>query len=268
MAMGSAQSKAGNSNCLLLFLAAFMCVAGIPEPVSSAAWFITPPTQQQDWQQIASIVAKSWDSKEPCAASEKQPLQWLGPLTTMWNDARLEQQAYQRYVSTARRMRGTKYALLVAKEWGAVVGVIEMGIQQFNQSEASKVETSCPTINTGTQPLSSVATIGMVCVDGEYRGLGIAHELVNHCEEMAQHVWNETIICADVEPQNGAALRIFQSRGYQVVDDSVIVPVRHYGKLQRRQHIRLAKHFSPSKASAVVDDLSQTDLSQTKNSKI
>eukprot|EP00527_Entomoneis_sp_CCMP2396_P001712 CAMPEP_0198149898 /NCGR_PEP_ID=MMETSP1443-20131203/48593_1 /TAXON_ID=186043 /ORGANISM="Entomoneis sp., Strain CCMP2396" /LENGTH=170 /DNA_ID=CAMNT_0043815055 /DNA_START=236 /DNA_END=748 /DNA_ORIENTATION=- len=149
----------------------------------------------------------------------------------MLNERRVEQETYRHYVKTARRMRGSKYSLLVAKEWGTIVGVIEMGMQQYK-----------PT--TGGKEIESLATIGMICVDPNYRGQRIASALVDKCEELSLSLWNETIICADVEPKNEAASNLFQSRGYTVMAESVIVAVRGPGGLQERQHIRLVKSFA------------------------
>ena len=193
------------------------------------AWFVTTPTQNADWQQLASLISRTWSVR----GEQVEDKSLIGSLRETFKEKWLEQDTYKRYVCTARRMRGAKYALLVVKEWGSIIGVAEMGMQQSNNNDLLVPRN-------GTE---SFATVGMICVDERYRGRGIANALVERCEVLASTVWNETLVCADVEPHNEAALRLFQGRSFEILDSPVIVSVRRLGKMEERPHVRLRKEF-------------------------
>ena len=91
---------------------------------------ISSPASADDYRQLASLLVSSFDAPQ-CSKEEDdntvskiQRLQW-----DLYERSFTEEFTYKRYVSTARRMRGKKYCLLVAKQNDeGVVGMVEMGM--------------------------------------------------------------------------------------------------------------------------------------------
>ena len=120
--------------------------------VTDALFFITHPTTTKDWQQLAALVVRTFDSPSS-EASAAEKLAWNVVGRTL-----AEESTYRQYVSTARKMKGTKYEILVAKAtWGQVIGLAELGINRDDSGHRR-------------------ATVGVLCVDQEYRkqGVGVA----------------------------------------------------------------------------------------------
>jgi ribosomal protein S18 acetylase RimI-like enzyme len=185
----------------------------------SDAWFVTPPTTTKDWQQLACLVVQTFDAP-PDDASPIERLKW-----NLMERGVMEEATYRQYVRTARKMKQTKYAILVAKQWGNVIGMAELGVNLDN--------------DTGDRR----ATIGVLCVDDTVRKQGVGKELVTKCCQLAVEVWNETILYAEVEPSNDGARTFFQvSCGFEHKDDAqVMVNLRTRGKrrVDQRPHLLL-----------------------------
>jgi GNAT superfamily N-acetyltransferase len=185
------------------------------------AWHITPPTVNQDWRQLAVLVTQSFNVNTPCTNKKR-----LARFSWDLIEKRIAEQAtYRRFVKTAKRLRGTKYSLFVAKEEGQVIGVAEMGIRDM---ETKRV------------------TIGVLCVDKDHRQKGVGSGLIQHCERLAAELWNENDIHAEVEEQNIKALALFNSRGFVQADQRVIVGVQRGRKLEQIPHVLLSKQLPES----------------------
>jgi len=166
----------------------------------------------------------------------------------LWNGfekGRTERFTYRRYVSTARRMRGTKYALLVVKdriggnsvEAGElkVVGMVELGV------------TMDQTIQKGS--LQPRPTIGVLCVESKYRKSGIGKALVQRCETLVTDLWKDTMLYTEVEPSNEEAINFFERCGYERcggADETVSVTVSRRGRTEECEHFLFCKSLKPS----------------------
>jgi len=93
-------------------------------------------------------------------------------------------------------MRGTKYSILVAKDKGAVIGMVELGLND----RASSMR---------------LPTIGLICVLHGYRGKRIGEALVQRCVEIASRDWMEDRLVADVAEDNENAQNFFTSIGFR-----------------------------------------------------
>lgn len=157
----------------------------------------------------------------------------------------MERFTYQRYVSTARRMKGTKYALLVVKdriggnsvEAGElqVVGMAELGVT-MNQSIRK-------------DSLQPRATIGVLCVESKYRKLGIGKALVQRCETLVTDLWKDTVLYTEVEPINEKAISFFERCGYERcggADETVMVTVSRRRRTEECEHFLFCKSLEPS----------------------
>ena len=127
---------------------------------NASAWFITPPTTKTDWMQTASLVVNAFDAP----TKEASPVERLAWKAVGRNLA--ETYTYNQYVSTARKMQGSKYTILLAKsQSGQVIGMAELGMQRSNEGEHR-------------------ATIGVLCVDENYHKRGVGNALVCKCQEI------------------------------------------------------------------------------------
>mmetsp|Transcript_2338 Transcript_2338/g.5756 ORF Transcript_2338/g.5756 Transcript_2338/m.5756 type:complete len:287 (+) Transcript_2338:313-1173(+) len=204
---------------------------------------ISPPSSLSDFRQLASLLVdtfdapsnsvKSDDDQQTTTASLKAK---MGLLRNMFETSLAEESTYKQYASTARRMRGKKYCLLVAKEFvrdvdddqlrvrDDVVGMVEMGMslcpvacQQTDPSsggrghatDTSDTATTSDSIESIPQP-----TIGVLCVKSTHQQKGIGQALVQKCEDVATDLWDEQSIFVDVEPGNENALFFFKKHGY------------------------------------------------------
>lgn len=213
---------------------------------SSKAWFISTPASNKDWEQLAWVVTKSFDAPTS-ADSVTVHLQWkLGEqyMTYLHN--------YRHYVQTARRMKGKKYAVFVAKdeaENGKIVGVCEIGIK------ADQDDSLGETLTWRRRP-----TIGSLCVHSEYRKQGIGTALISRCERLVRQTWQEESIFAEVQVQNNRAFLCFHSCGYQNLlslennrqdaDEPVMVLVQRRRKLEFLPHFLLAKQLNITQQSS------------------
>ena len=106
---------------------------------------------------------------------------------------------------------GKQHVMLVARsENGEVVGFLEMGLL----SSTNKAVLSA----TGADSSRKFPTIGNLVIEPEYRRRGIARGLMLRAESAAQSWGQHSHIVVAVDPANKAAVELYQSLGYQVVD--------------------------------------------------
>lgn len=178
---------------------------------TTSGWYVTPPTSARDWRQVAELITDSFDVD---LSSNHQRNHWAWKL---WQRELAIQANYQHYVQTARRMKGTKYAIWTAKQENRLVGVVEIGLTA----------------------VSKRPTLGSLCVAADCRDLGIGRALITRCEELVASMWNETSIHAEVRPQNTGALEFFHACGYERIGDtSVVVQKRGQRNVEPHQLLR------------------------------
>lgn len=279
-----------------LVLASFLSTSFRTQDVS--ALVISPPSSASDYRQLASLLASTFDApqavtsnknganQQPSLQSKMEVLKW-----NLLEKSLTEESTYKRYASTARRMRGKKYCLLVAKEYIpdgdgdlrlSVVGIAEMGIslcpvplQEVGSSSfvedgsyGEKDERNdTNNDNTGLRPRP---TVGVLCVDPTYHQKGIGKALVQKCEQVAVDVWDEQFTFVDVEPENQKALSFFQSCGYDVLkDDSGEVQMRNTTVSTRRSaesrpHYLLRKKLPTRiREETVSEEVTKKDVSDS-----
>jgi ribosomal protein S18 acetylase RimI-like enzyme len=186
------------------------------------AWFISAPKAADDWRQLSNLVVDTFEAP----ITQQSP--WMAQSAWQIVERQLTRQyTYRHYVSTARKMKGKKYGLLVAKEWGKVIGMVEIGIQ-WDETHSMK------------RP-----TIGVLCVDERSRNRGVAQGLLLKSETIVTQVWKEPTIYAEVEKSNEGATGFFQSQGFALHQDNpVMVSLRRRRKIERRPHLLFAKSLS------------------------
>lgn len=179
---------------------------------------ITPPRSTQDWKQMASLLV-SQDA--PSARNNR-------PLNSWWERSRTEALVLQRYTTMARKMKGNKYALWVAKSDSNVVGMVEMGLSSSSSERRS--------------------TVGVLTVEKSFRGRGIGRLLLDKCEGLcSSKSWNGEVLYAEVEPNNTGALAFFRRQGYQQEGKrTVVATVRHRQAYEDRLHLLLCKNLTES----------------------
>ena len=178
------------------------------------ALLITPPSSTRDYQQLASLIANTFDAPAVDLAarassnSQQQHQYFQSKIEALrWNvieKSLTEEFTFKQYCSTARRMRGEKYCLLVVKECcpneendqqlgvrDDVVGIVEMGMslcpscyEDISGGEHDAIS-DAPVIELRPQP-----TIGVLCVKSTHRQKGIGQALVEKCERVATDIWN------------------------------------------------------------------------------
>lgn len=183
---------------------------------TTSAWTISAARSISDWQKLASLVVLTFDSPGKDATFFEK-IQW-----NTLECAFTEQFTYQQYVSTARKMRGSKYDIILAKDQDRVIGMAEVGVVSRDGD-------------------SRRATIGVLCVDPEYRGSGVGKELVKRCERIVADVWKDQHMYAEIESSNQKALVFFESQGYATGQEEVMVTVRRRRQEEQRPHLLLHK---------------------------
>lgn len=225
------------------------------------ALIIGPPVSSTDYRQIASLLVSTFDAPPQPSSSSSiinqksapaikiEAMQWM-----LYEKSLTEQYTYNQYISTTRKMRGKKYALFVAKEYIPpsqdndhrasyhVVGMVEMGVTvgPVSISENELVGMS----------LRPRATVGVLCVSSSHQNQGIGQALVEKCEYVAEHIWNETRLFVEVEPCNGIALSFFEKYGYEGMNRGADggfemrnATVSRRRKVESRPHFVLEKEF-------------------------
>lgn len=227
--------------------------------ISLQAWaiVITPPTSASDYQCIASLIVSSFDSPAAASAEVQDDTSIQNRIESLrWNifgKTLTEDYTYRQYVRTARRMRGKKYCLLVAKEYHDedlengkydVVGMVEMGMSICPVS-SSTADNNGSTLSYESQSANEEPkpqpTIGVLCVKSTHQKQKIGSALIQKCEQIVQEVWKEHSIFVDVEPTNDRALAFFEKCGYKhLVDENGMQQTRETTVFRRRvQEVRL-----------------------------
>ena len=185
---------------------------------STTSITIAPPRSSREWKQMAVMLVGTFDG-------------YGGGGVWEFRDRRAtEQFVLKQYVDTARRMKGNKYTLLVAKSSSRnVVGMVEMGLSR----DAERNETR--------------ATIGVLCVSPKCQRSGVGSLLLDKCQALATSKgWNEMIIYAEVEPSNEVALSFFEKHGFVRNGKNRTVTVRRRRLDEARLHLLLSKELTPS----------------------
>lgn len=238
------------SQLLFVFVCFSFCGFWLP---SVQCWYVAPPRVTSEWSQLSQLVVRCFDDDVPPknaysnSNNSEAVVDDAGTNTNndftrkknwiiqKWNDnywsmivkPRLESLTYQHFVSTARKMQGSKYSILLAKEHGNVVGMIEFGInssmdplkrtmtEDADGTNSNDSSQSCD-VDSVLMKRRGRPTIGLLCVDPKYRKRGIAKELVRRSEDIVLNIWKDEMIYAEVQPNNDKAMSFFQSTcGYE-----------------------------------------------------
>lgn len=195
------------------FLLSFIALVSV-----ATAWYITPPRHNSEWNEMVQLIVKTFDAP-PYDASKAEKIRW-----SLFEQTLTQAYTLRQYTRTAKRMRGKKYSIFVAKQLGRVIGMVEVGI---NGASGQK------------RP-----TVGLICVEETVRQQGVAADLVTQCERLVARIWKETVIYAEVEETNRAALQFFQSQGFQLLgNQTVSVNVRRRLGVYERPHLLLSKEL-------------------------
>ena len=201
------------------------------------------PSSLRDFQQVGSLLVDVFESP----SSPTDGLSLAGD--TIWSFVGRPvsiRQATNQYVATARRMKGKKYTMAVAKVLkkddgdetasadGDVVGMAELGI--------SALPAAAQRFRLDSVGAVSAATVGVWAVSPSARGCGVGRELVLRCESVALS-WGEEYIYAAVEPGNDAAVRLFQYLGYKdfLGGECTPVKIRERLRMYERPHLLFRK---------------------------
>mmetsp|Transcript_1910 Transcript_1910/g.4440 ORF Transcript_1910/g.4440 Transcript_1910/m.4440 type:complete len:327 (+) Transcript_1910:45-1025(+) len=235
---------------------------------------ISGATRLSDYSDVGSLLVDTFDvtSSAQSAALGLDNLLWKMGVAR----ALVARRYTNRYISTVRKMRGKKYALLLAKssddesnsrngggtvrakrgEQGTVVGVTELGLSRYPLAIDACTESNDSTIHK-TEVLASV---GVLAVNPSQRRRGVGSALLSAAESVVR-LWNETYIYAAVEPSNEAALGFFARQGYEPVKSytsaggnavvRVYVDVAERLRRERRPHILLRKEIVNNNSSSV-----------------
>lgn len=144
-ALCTSHKRFNNNYSFLIATITLVCTCTIDsnKARTNALLIITPPTTSNDFRQLASLLASSFDAPSASSTATTTPtpppsgkknlnskgferilsldekfqsnVEWI-----YWNlveKAWTEQYTYNQYVSTVQKMRGKKYALFVAKEY-------------------------------------------------------------------------------------------------------------------------------------------------------
>lgn len=175
---------------------------------------IDPPRTSRDWKQLAAIEVETFDDFSPWEFLERKA---TGKFVL------------KQYVDSAKRLKGSKYALLMAIESSPrkVVGMVEMGVSRDAERNTTQ------------------AMVGVLCVSPKCQQRGIGALLLEKCEQVAKSEgWNETTLNVEVEPSNTAALRFFEKHGFVRLDEYRNVTVRRRRNYEERPHLLLSKVLS------------------------
>ena len=234
------------------------------------------PTRFDDYEDVGRLLCEVFDDN---AVSKQQQQQQGGKSTInnvlgaasggavssfLWNAITRTLAAAQytnRYISNARKMRGKKYALLVAKSFGSdnndnnsnrgikpgqVIAMAEVGVSRY--SILSDVTGTGGSSDEREHDETDVlASIGVLCVEESQRRSGAASELLKAAESLARRRWNETSLYAAVEESNWPALSFFNAAGYE--DSGLVVQVEVSERMRKgemRPHLLLQKRLLPA----------------------
>ena len=248
----------------------------------ASSFTITSPSSNNDYQELASLLVESFD--EPTiintdsengnengngnTSPQKQQLEQI--TWGLYDKFLTEQYTFRQYVQTARKMKGKKYSLYLAKEYNPgikrgreenepprpfyeVIGMIELGmvLAPTISSIIEKDEHHDSTIddmNSNGVGLRPRATVGVLCVNSKHMKKGIGKALLKKCEEEVKMVWNETRLFIEVEPDNIGALKFFESCGYDICVDDNGANIIHNAQVCRKRRMEERPHFVMSKS--------------------
>lgn len=180
---------------------------------------IAPPRASREWRHMAAIEVQTFDDFGFWEFQERKAA---------------ERFVLEQYLKTAERMKGNKYALLVATEASReVVGMVEMGLSLD------------VTLNT------TRTTIGVLCVSPKCQQRGVGLALLKKCQALASSDgWNETTLYVEVEPNNIAALSFFEKNGFVKTNENRTVTVRRRRTYEERPHLVLSKELAASESES------------------
>lgn len=249
-------------------------------------FIISGPTRLDDYEEVGRLLCEAFDDQAALKQQQRGNSTRKGAGSSvfgavlgdavrnlLWNvgitRTLAAAQYTNRYISNARKMRGKKYALLVAKSFGTtanrittdgidacgkdsdskgikpgqVVAMAEIGISKYRilrrESEGSSDDRDDET--------DVLASIGVVCVAESQQRNGAASELIKAVESVARRRWNETSLHAAVEESNSGALRFFDAAGYEDSGLVVEVEVSERMKGDVRPHVLLRKRLLPAR---------------------
>jgi len=213
---------------------------------SSSAIIISPPSSISDYRRLASLIVATFDDSTPDSTEYPSifPSNWDALKWNVYEKSLTDEFTYRQYASTARRMRGKKYCLFVAKEEVSdseerskrgdshVVGMVEMGMSMcpsfsetgVNEPQEDERKDQSESLHRSVdsrRDSESIpqATIGVLCIKSTHTNRGIGRLLIQKCEQVAREVWKERQIFVDVEPKNVDALAFFEKCDYQFCTD-------------------------------------------------
>ena len=231
------------------------------------------PTRFDDYEDIGRLLCEVFDdnavSKQQqggkSASSSVLGAASGGAVSSfLWNTITRTLAAAQytnRYISNARKMRGKKYALLVAKSFGSnnndnnnnrvikpgqVIAMAEVGVSRY-PILSDVTGTGGSSDDREHDETDVLASIGVLCVEESQRRSGAASELLKAAESLARRRWNETSLYAAVEESNTGALRFFNAAGYE--DSGLVVQVEVSERMRKgemRPHLLLQKRLLPA----------------------
>lgn len=203
----------------------------------SALIIISPPSTFGDYRQLASLLVGTFDDPTSDFATIATPdieqrglkckinaLQW-----NLFEKSMTVEYICNKYTSTARRMQGKKYCVLIAKECiqdndknqqlrvrDDVIGMVEMGMSlcPMFSKHGDLDDATNATGSRGSIELRPQPTVGVLCVKSSHQKKGIGQALIQKCEQVAANVWNEPYLFVDIEPNNHNTLRLFEKWGY------------------------------------------------------
>ena len=198
---------------------------------------IMPPKLRSDWVQLSKLMGDCLQETPPNIIND---ISWI-----LYQRYQTQQQIYQQLVRNARAMQDAKYTILLAKErpesgrGGNIIGMIEFGVVSMIQQSN--------TISLYPTPQRRLLMIGTICIDPQYRKMGIASALIQQCETIVQTQWKETEVYAHIEETNHMAIRCFTKFGYTMnisnSSDTRVdyISVRRRHKVERVPHLLFQK---------------------------
>jgi len=191
------------------------------------AWYIAPPAKAADWTKLSKLVVETFHTPASDASWMEQ-MRW-----TLYEKDLVQRAFYVDFVKNAKRMKGNKYNIFIAKEADEVIGIAEIGLRSLDGDDKRP-------------------TIGMICVSKDFRQQGIGAGLVQRCQRLVDDVWDDNKLFAEVEEQNLKALSFFNNLGFQVENNkTAIVTVRRKLDLVERPHLILSKPLKNHKNQVV-----------------
>ncbi len=258
----------------------------------SHSFTITLPTSKADYQELASLLVQSFDeptilnknnytslinsvgddyvddeiiqeSIKPIIQKQFDQITW-----SLYDKCLTEQYTFRQYVQNARKMKGKKYALYLAKEYNPgtsinsdidtprpfyeTIGLIEVGMvlepnRITNDNDSGNSSKGSGGGSGSVSILRARPTVGILCVKPDHMKKGVGKALLTKIEQVVSEIWNETQLFIEVEPINERALRFFNSNGYEICLDSFGKEIIQIANVSRRRKMEERPHFVMSK---------------------